>query len=168
MVPATSLGIAEKASYMFVETVLLFLVRPRTAWCARPLERWNPAAQRLFNYCPEQVIGRPISILAAPDRENEMPAILERIGRGERVLEQLAVELRRFSACPAACGAMPCVTTQTARNTVMAMIRMMATPRFRAFVRALQIDRMERTGRRFNPNVACVPNSRPKWTSAAR
>jgi PAS domain S-box-containing protein len=46
---------------------------------------WNPAAQRLFGYCPEEVIGRPISILAPPDRENEMPGNLARIRRGEKV-----------------------------------------------------------------------------------
>ena len=46
---------------------------------------WNPAAQRLLGYCPEEVIGRPISILAAPDREDEMAAILASIRRGERV-----------------------------------------------------------------------------------
>jgi PAS domain S-box-containing protein len=46
---------------------------------------WNPAAQRLLGYCPEEVIGRSISILAAPDRENEMAANLERIRRGEKI-----------------------------------------------------------------------------------
>jgi PAS domain S-box-containing protein len=46
---------------------------------------WNPAAQRLFGYTAEEVIGRPISILATPDREDEMPANLERIRRGEKV-----------------------------------------------------------------------------------
>ena len=46
---------------------------------------WNPAAERLFGYTLEEVIGRPISILAAPGRENEMPAILERIRRGEKI-----------------------------------------------------------------------------------
>jgi len=46
---------------------------------------WNRAAERLFGYTAEELIGRPIAILAAPDRGNEMPAILERIRRGERV-----------------------------------------------------------------------------------
>src|SRR3954451_21016553 len=46
---------------------------------------WNRAAERLFGYTAEEMIGRPIAILAAPDRGNEMPAILERIRRGERV-----------------------------------------------------------------------------------
>jgi PAS domain S-box-containing protein len=38
----------------------------------------------LFGYTAEEMIGRPISILAAPDRENEMPVILESIRRGKR------------------------------------------------------------------------------------
>ena len=46
---------------------------------------WNPAAEILFGYAAAEIVGRHISILAAPGRENEMPAILERIRRGEKV-----------------------------------------------------------------------------------
>ena len=46
---------------------------------------WNPAAERLFGYAAAEMIGRPISLLAPAGREDEMPAILERIRRGERV-----------------------------------------------------------------------------------
>jgi PAS domain S-box-containing protein len=46
---------------------------------------WNQAAERLFGYAAAEMIGRPIAVLAAPGRENEMPAILERIRRGEGV-----------------------------------------------------------------------------------
>ena len=56
---------------------------------------WNPAADRLFGYTAEEAIGRPISILAAPDRENEMPANLERIRRGERVERYQTVRRRK-------------------------------------------------------------------------
>ena len=56
---------------------------------------WNPAAQRLLGYCPEEVIGRPISILAAPDREDEMAANLARIRRGERVERYDTVRRRK-------------------------------------------------------------------------
>ena len=46
---------------------------------------WNGAAERLFGYTAQEMIGRSIAILAAPGREDEMPAILARIRRGERV-----------------------------------------------------------------------------------
>jgi PAS domain-containing protein len=46
---------------------------------------WNPAAETLFGYTAAEIIGRHISVLAAPGREDEMPAILERIRRGEKV-----------------------------------------------------------------------------------
>ena len=56
---------------------------------------WNPAAARLYGYSAEEVIGRPISILAAPDRQNEMPANLERIRRGEKVDRYETVRRRK-------------------------------------------------------------------------
>ena len=46
---------------------------------------WNRAAERLLGYAAEEIIGQHISVLAAPGRENEMPMILERIRRGERI-----------------------------------------------------------------------------------
>jgi PAS domain S-box-containing protein len=46
---------------------------------------WNPAAEKLFGYSAEEIVGRSIAALAPLDRENEMPAILERIRRGEKV-----------------------------------------------------------------------------------
>jgi PAS domain S-box-containing protein len=46
---------------------------------------WNKSAERIFGYTAEEMIGKPISIIAAPDRIDEMPAILSRIRKGERV-----------------------------------------------------------------------------------
>jgi PAS domain S-box-containing protein len=46
---------------------------------------WNKAAERVFGYTADEMIGRPIAILATPDRVSEMPLILERIRKGERV-----------------------------------------------------------------------------------
>jgi PAS domain S-box-containing protein len=46
---------------------------------------WNKGAERLFGYSADEMFGRPISAIAPPDRTGEMPAILERIKRGERV-----------------------------------------------------------------------------------
>jgi PAS domain S-box-containing protein len=46
---------------------------------------WNRAAERLFGYAADEAVGRPIAMLAPPDRIDEMPGILNRIRRGERV-----------------------------------------------------------------------------------
>lgn len=46
---------------------------------------WNSAAEQIYGYTAEEVIGRPVSILAAPEIQDEMPNILARIRRGERV-----------------------------------------------------------------------------------
>jgi two-component system sensor histidine kinase VicK len=55
---------------------------------------WNTGAERLYGYAAAEVIGRPISILAPPDRADEIGEILKRIQRGERV-EQFETVRRR-------------------------------------------------------------------------
>ncbi len=51
------------------------------------ITNWNAGAQALYGYTAEEVIGRPISVLVPPDHPDEVPAILERIGGGERVAQ---------------------------------------------------------------------------------
>ena len=46
---------------------------------------WNGGARRLYGYAPSEMVGRPVSVLAPPDRQDEVPEILERVRRGERV-----------------------------------------------------------------------------------
>lgn len=46
---------------------------------------WNAGAERMFGYTADEMIGKPISILAPPQRQDEMPTILERIKTGERI-----------------------------------------------------------------------------------
>ena len=46
---------------------------------------WNRSAERIFGYSPAEMIGRPIDVIAAPNRSQEMKQILRRIRRGERV-----------------------------------------------------------------------------------
>lgn len=46
---------------------------------------WNPAAERLFGYTPEEAVGRSIRIIIPADRQSEEDEVLRRIRLGERV-----------------------------------------------------------------------------------
>src|SRR5271165_4101493 len=46
---------------------------------------WNKGAERIYGYTPEEVVGKHISLLLPADRPDEIPEILRRIARGERV-----------------------------------------------------------------------------------
>jgi len=56
---------------------------------------WNKGAQKLFGYTAEEVIGKSITILIPPDRENEDSYILDRIRRGEGVDHYETVRRRK-------------------------------------------------------------------------
>ena len=56
---------------------------------------WNQGATRLFGYMAEEIIGRNISILIPPDRQDEERAIIERIQRGERIEHYETIRRRK-------------------------------------------------------------------------
>jgi two-component system, chemotaxis family, CheB/CheR fusion protein len=56
---------------------------------------WNVAAERLFGYTAEEIIGRSILTLIPPDRQHEEPRILGRIRRGERIDHYETVRQRK-------------------------------------------------------------------------
>jgi PAS domain S-box-containing protein len=56
---------------------------------------WNAGAQRLYGYSAEEVIGRSIALLVPPEREDELPTILKRLRRGERLAEFETVRVRK-------------------------------------------------------------------------
>ena len=44
---------------------------------------WNKAAERIFGYTAEDIVGKSITLLMPPERQNEGPRILERIRAGK-------------------------------------------------------------------------------------
>jgi len=46
---------------------------------------WNKGAEHIYGYTAQEMIGRPISVLAPPDRTDEIPSILRKIRQGQRV-----------------------------------------------------------------------------------
>jgi PAS domain S-box-containing protein len=46
---------------------------------------WNGAAERMFGYSADEMVGRPITLIIPPSHQNEEEQILSKIKRGERV-----------------------------------------------------------------------------------
>jgi PAS domain S-box-containing protein len=44
---------------------------------------WNEGAHRLFGYAAAEIVGKPISLLVPPEREDEESIILETVAKGE-------------------------------------------------------------------------------------
>ena len=56
---------------------------------------WNQAAQQLYGYSPEEVLGRPIAILVPPDRSSELARILARLAEGEQIGHYETVRVKK-------------------------------------------------------------------------
>jgi PAS domain S-box-containing protein len=56
---------------------------------------WNPAAERMYGYTAQEIIGQPIAVLCPPDRVGEVTDILARISQGERVAHHETVRRRK-------------------------------------------------------------------------
>ena len=56
---------------------------------------WNPAAERIYGYRADEIVGQPITILCPPDRVGEIKEILAKIACGERVVHHETVRQRK-------------------------------------------------------------------------
>ena len=46
---------------------------------------WNRGAQRLYGYKPEEIIGKPVSVLMPPSKKDDFPFIMKQLHEGKRV-----------------------------------------------------------------------------------
>jgi PAS domain S-box-containing protein len=46
---------------------------------------WNAAAERMYGYSAQEIVGQPVTILFTPDRKDEFALIMERIRQGESI-----------------------------------------------------------------------------------
>jgi PAS domain S-box-containing protein len=56
---------------------------------------WNKGAERIYGYAPEEVVGKHISLLTPSDRPHEIPEILRKIARGERIENHESVRVTK-------------------------------------------------------------------------
>jgi PAS domain S-box-containing protein len=56
---------------------------------------WNTGAQRIYGYTASEVVGQAVSILVPSGQHDELPEILERLKRDERVQHYETVRLRK-------------------------------------------------------------------------
>ncbi len=56
---------------------------------------WNTGAERLYHYTAAEVVGRHIGLLVPPELPDELPRIMARLRRGERIDHYEARRLRK-------------------------------------------------------------------------
>jgi len=56
---------------------------------------WNRGAEHIYGYAPEEVVGKHISLLLPADRPDEIPEILRKIARGERIEHHESVRVTK-------------------------------------------------------------------------
>lgn len=56
---------------------------------------WNAAAERMYGYRADEVVGRSIDVLFPPDRKDERAAIMDAIQRGEAVVARETFRVRK-------------------------------------------------------------------------
>jgi len=82
-----------------ISELVMIAVSSRDAILTKTLDGvitfWNAAAERMYGYPAQEVVGRHVSMLAPPGRKGEIDELLARIRRGERVERHETLRMTR-------------------------------------------------------------------------
>lgn len=56
---------------------------------------WNKGAEKTYGYIPNEIIGKPISLLCLPDQKEELENIIEKVKKGEYIDNHETTRLRK-------------------------------------------------------------------------
>jgi PAS domain S-box-containing protein len=56
---------------------------------------WNAGAERMYGFAPQEAIGRPVSMLVPAEIEDDVPRLMSRLQRGERIDHYETVRVTR-------------------------------------------------------------------------
>jgi PAS domain S-box-containing protein len=59
------------------------------------IESWNPGAEHIYGYTPEEMVGQSIVRIIPPERREELQTILGQLQRGEPIKQMETVRLRK-------------------------------------------------------------------------
>lgn len=59
------------------------------------IQSWNKAAEQMFGYTADEVIGKSVTLLMPPEQAKEEPMILARLARGERIHHHETIRRRK-------------------------------------------------------------------------
>ena len=59
------------------------------------IESWNPAAERLYGYRAEEIVGKHVALTVPPERRDEIDQNIRRVMAGEHLQDQETVRLAK-------------------------------------------------------------------------
>jgi PAS domain S-box-containing protein len=62
------------------------------------INSWNKAAEKIYGYSAEEIIGKPVSILIPPELEDEFPYIAKKLEKGETIERYETIRVRKDGA----------------------------------------------------------------------
>jgi hypothetical protein len=101
----------------------------------RVITSWNPAAERLYGYTAEEMIGQPVEILFAEAEREWERRMLAAVVRGERVEEHQSRRVRKDGSVIAVSLTVSPITDSTGRITGISTVARDITQRQRAEAR---------------------------------